>query len=770
MHLVRLSTLHRAGFRLLHLDGKAPVGPDNRKLREWTSLPPQPFPEWLAARPSPTANVGVALGGQSPLYGGGFLACLDIDLKDASPDEVRSVMRLAIEFLGESGLKAPRVKSGQGYHLYFKTTQPFKSKTLARSPRQIENPNGTKSAAWELAAYSTGRQMVLPPSIHPLTGENYSWIIPPKAITDFPLVDFESMRGADAAVTKSSHGMHSAAASVLPIPFDPQASLESFKARLSNHHYYAIKTLNKVTDKSLALYVATQALYRAGASHAQINGILMSDENEISVTMRAHTHSDDFATNLRWLDKYNVQPALSEIKNRMHFEAVARDITPAEPEPLEIDTTAAQQMGFMSVTKNGAVIPDYAALLAYFEEEQGELVVSAEEEEVFQWRGRHYVKLNDREIEAFAEENFNPAPSQTMRKEFAAKVGVTNVMSREMLDTSGRNKISFLNGVLDTRTMEFLDHSPSRFIRGHLPYDYSPDARAPLFEKWIDGLMIGDKDLVAALQEFLGYIVEGGPYVHHKMLWLSGVGRNGKSTFIDVMKALIGRQNYISASLAHLMNDKFMSAMLDGKLLCASEEVNPGDFKDSGLVKTLTGDGEITAQRKFKPAFDMTNRAKLVWSLNELPQLSDLTPGMLSRIIIIPFNRFFADSEQDKTIKQKLFDELPGIFNWALDGMKRLQKNGAFTTAAASREALEKVEHDSSSVAQWAAVYLIQGDDGDFVPSSELYLHYRKVVPYPSNMTTFFKRMAKLPGLQGLYHRKAHSNGYRNIKLNLGFS
>lgn len=761
MRTVRLSILHQAGFRLLHLNGKAPVNAG------WTALPPQPFKEWLAARPAPNSNVGVALGSQSPLLGGGFLACLDIDLKDATPDETREVMRLAVKFLGDGALKAPRVKSGQGFHVYFKTSEPFKSKVLAKAGRQITKPDGSKSAAWELAAYSTGRQMVLPPSIHPLTGERYLWIVPPTSLKDFPLIE-QSVIGA-AAESKSSHGMHGPAAA-LPTPFDPSAKLDDFRERLSNHHYYAIKTLNKVTDKSSALYGAAQALYRAGATHAQINAILMDAEHEISRTMSEHTKSDDFAKNLSWLNRYSVEPALIEARNRMSFEAVSRqiDVPKKEDEP-KVDTVVAQQMGFMAVTKNGVVIPDYAALLAFFEESHGEIVVSAEEEEVFQWRGRHYVKLTDREIEAFAEENFNPAPTQTMRKEFAAKVGVTNVTNREQLDASGRNKIAFLNGVLDTRTMEFLEHSPERFIRGHLPYDYSPDARAPFFEKWIDGLMLHDKDLVAALQEFLGYIVEGGPYTHHKMLWLSGVGRNGKSTFIDVMKALIGKQNYISASLAHLMNDKFMSAMLDGKLLCASEEVNPGDFRDSGLVKTLTGDGEITAQRKFKPAFDMTNRAKLVWSLNELPQLSDLTPGMLSRIIIIPFNRFFSDAEQDKGIKAKLFGELPGIFNWALAGMKRLKENGAFTVAQASRQALDKVEHDSSSVAQWASVYLMDGNEDDFIPSAELYLHYRKVVPHPSGMAVFFKRLAKVPGIQGRYHRKSLVKGYRCLKFHGGF-
>ena len=761
--------LHSFGFHLLWLVGKAPP------QFGWTSEKPKPFKDWLASRGHSTNNVGVALGAQSPLTCGGFLACIDVDLKDATPEETKDLLKRVVDLLGADNMKhAPRVKSGLGYHVYFRSSQPFKSKTLVKSKRKIKNLDGTESAAWELAAYSSGRQMVLPPSIHPLTGERYSWMIAPESAEDFPLVDLVTLTGGAAAPTGGfEKGPHEPVGAVLSeVPYDAGASLEDFRNKIGKHHYYAIKSLAKVTDKSRALYLAVQALYTAGATHGQINAILSDEENELSITLTNHTKSNDFGTRLRWLDKYTTVNAIEDLKKRSHFQAIAKPIVPGAKSDEAEDFFAQQNSldnGFHGVSPTGLQIPDHNALTAYFIESNGEVLTVADENEIFQWTdGKFYRSKMDLELKFFAQQNFNPTPSEQTRVEFVARVRSENVMTRESLEFSTLNKIAFENGVLDTVHKTLLNHSPSRFIRGFIPYDYDEDATCPVFEKWIAGIMCNDPELVSVLQEFMGYVIEGGSYSHHKLLWLSGTGRNGKSTFIDVLKALVGKENYISASLSSLMNDKFMAAQLDGKLLCASEEVNFGDYRDSGLIKTLTGDGEISAQRKFKPAFDFRNKAKMVQSLNELPQLQDLSLGMLSRIIIVPFNRTFTDAEQDKGIKEKLFAELPGIFNWALDGLARLRERGKFTEAKAGRIALDTVETDSSSVAQWVDHYVIQGDEKSFISTNEMYLHYRRVLPHPVNLSRFGRELARIKRLAPLKTNHDKKRGYRGVKLDLG--
>ncbi len=774
--LASFSLLHQMGLHLLWLDGKAPVDANGNFARAWTTAPRQTYQQWLNVRPPVAKNVGVALGHQSKLGDGTYLACLDFDFKDATPEEVKDVMRLACKMLGPSVIaSAPRVKSGQGYHLYFKTAEPFKSKTLVKSPRQILNPNGSKSNAWELAAYSSGRQMVLPPSIHPLTGARYSWIIAPTDTSSFPLVAATALTSGATGALLEHGGAPVAVSSAAPV--DPAAKLDDFKHKISSHYYYAIRTLNKVTDRSAMLYQAAKALHGAGATQAQINGILLSPENAISQTAYDHAKTDDYHRALAWQDRYNVKPAIEAYNKEQHFAAVAKPIPPPgagigkQTDAAYEATQAAIQMGFHATGPNNQPIPDHGALASYFEEVKGVLLTIADENEIFHWaEGKYYKRISDLEIKYFAQQNFNPAPSEQTRMEFVARVRMQNVTTRETVELSALNKIAFNNGVLDTRHKVLIHHNPKHFIRGYIPYDYDPEALCPRFAEWIQEVMCKDLDLISVLQEFMGYVVEGGAYTHHKMLWLSGSGRNGKSTFIDVLKALVGRENYISASLSSLMSDKFMASMLDGKLLCASEEVNFGDYRDSGLIKTLTGDGEITAQRKFKPAFDFRNKAKMVQSLNELPQLTDLSPGMISRIIIVPFNRTFSDAEQDKGIKEKLMAELPGIFNWALAGLERLHKNGKFTEPKAGAEALEGVQHDSSSVAQWADSYLVPADDKAFVTANEMYLHYRKVLPHPVGIARFARELGKIKRLKELKGNNSGKRGYRGVKLDLGFT
>ena len=115
------------------------------------------------------------------------------------------------------------------------------------------------------------------------------------------------------------------------------------------------------------------------------------------------------------------------------------------------------------------------------------------------------------------------------------------------------------------------------------------------------------------------------------------------------LKALIGHGNYSTLSIKQIINDKFSSADLDGKIANFSEETSPEELSDSGSFKNLTGDGELLAQKKYGDPYSFRNRAKLIMTYNEVPVLKDLSPGMLSRPIIVPWKKDLTDeSTQDR--------------------------------------------------------------------------------------------------------------------------
>jgi putative DNA primase/helicase len=281
--------------------------------------------------------------------------------------------------------------------------------------------------------------------------------------------------------------------------------------------------------------------------------------------------------------------------------------------------------------------------------------------------------------------------------------------------------------------------------------------------------MLGDKELVAILQEFMGYVVRGGEYVFHKALWLSGSGRNGKSTFIDLLKKLIGEENYATLSIKQIVTDKFASSMLDGKLANFSEETSPEELADSGPFKNLTGDGEVNAQKKFGDPYQFRNRAKLIMSYNEVPVLKDMSPGMLSRPIILPFKRDLSnDSAQDKGLKKKLFAELPGIFNFALAGWLRLEAQGKFTESAKSTIEMEEVREASCSVAQWAreSIEFLSIDSVVRVKPRALYEAYKRDVgQYAYAEQKFYKRFAMISNAASRRRRGDHGHEYAALRL-----
>jgi P4 family phage/plasmid primase-like protien len=248
----------------------------------------------------------------------------------------------------------------------------------------------------------------------------------------------------------------------------------------------------------------------------------------------------------------------------------------------------------------------------------------------------------------------------------------------------------------------------------------------------------------------------GGEYRFHRALWLGGEGRNGKSTFIDVLKALIGPGNYSVLSIKSLVGDKFAAADLDGKIANFSEETSTHELSDSGPFKNLTGDGDIRAEKKYGDPYFFRNKAKLIMTYNQIPDLSDLSKGMLSRPLIIPFEKIIDDKEQDRNIKQKLLSELPGIFNFALKGWKRLEKRDSFSFSAKSIIALE------TRIIFYDEEFNAPKGIRSYSPF-ELYDIYSSHERYPFKFISFCRRLNKHPKMRAIKSRDKRSILYENL-------
>lgn len=741
--------LHALGWAVLWLHPKA----KNPIESGWTKGPGAGW-DYLKNSYREGNNVGVRLGEASKI-GENYLACIDVDIKHATYRETAE--KALYELIGFRDF--PEVYSGSGNgsrHLYCVTAAPFKMVTYA------------KHEGWEICIYSNGRQMVLPPSIHP-NGQVYKW--ERSTYQSPPLIDvtpFQKEKSSD-ATHKNSQPRHSLnqnrRGEISHFNFSPLPHIKLDGLPISNHIRSGILRGENVTDRSAFLLQASQALVSAGLTTDEVLTILTDPSTYLGKCGYEHAKTSDRVRAAAWVYRYTLKQVEYERNPRNHFEKVDKTSLPLLPP---------ENTGFYFWGPKGKLIPNYGALLEEFKLNKPFKTI-ADMKAVYVFNGTHYVNCSPIEIKAFAEEKFEPKPEDKLRAEFYYKVLANNVMNRNFFTDSTMGKINFQNGVLDLTSSdgELLGHSPDFGFRGVLPYGYDPEAQCPIFKKWLHGVMLGDHELMAVLQEFMGYIVRGGDYKYHKALWLGGVGRNGKSTFVDLLKALIGIGNFSVLSIKALVNDKFISSDLDGKIANFSEETSPQELADSGPFKNLTGDGDLSAQKKYGDPYSFRNRAKLVMTYNQIPDLKDLSPGMLSRPLIVPFQKIIGENEQDRNIKKKLFSELPGIFNFALEGWIRLEEQEGFTKSSKSEKALQTIREESCNVYQWVEnrIEAIEdfnmnsfekGDPGVFRPI-QLYDTYCRQEKYTFKAPDFYRRLNRHPLIKA--HKKEINTGVFYIGL-----
>ncbi len=248
--------------------------------------------------------------------------------------------------------------------------------------------------------------------------------------------------------------------------------------------------------------------------------------------------------------------------------------------------------------------------------------------------------------------------------------------------------ISMGNGLLDPDTRELHAHSPDFFNFTKLPYNFDPKAECPHWLKFLSEIQ-PDADVRALLQEWFGYnLTLDTSYA--KFVLFEGEGANGKSVCCTVLKELLGKDNITAVTLEGFNAERtFPLAATLGKLANIVEELNEVDKAQEGLLKQYVSGGAITVEHKNQDPFTLTPTAKLTFATNVLPRFADRSQGLWRRMLLIPFRfQILDESKQDRRLVTPQFwrAELPGIFNWALEGLRRLKANGYFTEPRAVKE------------------------------------------------------------------------------------
>jgi putative DNA primase/helicase len=340
----------------------------------------------------------------------------------------------------------------------------------------------------------------------------------------------------------------------------------------------------------------------------------------------------------------------------------------------------------------------------------------------YAWAGTHYLEVSDAEIRAGLYKFLNGAEKLTKEgkrepfKPTATSVTYVHDALKAITHRSDRDAaplwlddrsepppsemLACRNGLLHLPGKRLLSSTPAFFGLNAVDFDY--DEHAPEPSKWLaflGQLWPRDPESIECLQEIFGYLLTQDT-AHQKAFLLVGPKRSGKGTIGRVLEKLLGTDNVTGPTLAGL-GTNFGLAPLIGKPLAIISDARLSGRADLAVIAerllSITGEDALTIDRKFRDAWTGTLPTRFLILTNELPRIADASGALVSRFIVLTLvNTFYGREDLDLT--KRLLTELPGILNWSIAGLERLQRRGRFQQPKSARGAIQELEDLGSPI------------------------------------------------------------------------
>ena len=318
----------------------------------------------------------------------------------------------------------------------------------------------------------------------------------------------------------------------------------------------------------------------------------------------------------------------------------------------------------------------------------------------------------------------------------AVRIGAFHGLDRDHLFWEGTPKhlICVKNGVLNIETEELKDHSPEYHFLAKTPVEFIPRGDPRLEGKCavrkFKGEVLGNEEDIRTFDECAGYCLYRDYHIQQAFI-LEGEGANGKSTALNLLRALLGRENVSGISLYSLCLNRFSIANLRGKAANIYNELNALSLKYTGLFKMLVGGDPIDTEKKFVQRYiNFVNHAKLIFSCNQAPKVeSDDTTALWRRFNLINFPNVFDDEHGnvDREILEKLTKplELSAFLLDALEGLRRLLDQKRFSNYRKTSEIRELYLLHSDPIKSFAETKLMEDSEG-YEVKAVVYRAYKK--------------------------------------------
>jgi len=292
---------------------------------------------------------------------------------------------------------------------------------------------------------------------------------------------------------------------------------------------------------------------------------------------------------------------------------------------------------------------------------------------------------------------------------------------RSIYESAELKYIPLANGVFDLETKELLPHDSKYRFTYQFPVQYNPEADCPITKEFFNTVLTPEQLLV--VQEWIGYYFYR-LYSHKKAIILVGEGDTGKTTLLETILFLIGKDNVSSVSLHKMSSDKFAAAHLYKRHGNIVDELSAKDISDTGNFKIATGGGSISGEYKFGNQFSFQNFSKFTFACNRIPDVADFDDeAYFNRWMVIRFGSPIQNRIPNFIATLTTEEERSGLFNFAIEGLERLLKQGQFSYYKSAVETKIEMMRSGSSMAMFTTD-MLEAEPKNEMSKSSMYDAY----------------------------------------------
>jgi putative DNA primase/helicase len=354
---------------------------------------------------------------------------------------------------------------------------------------------------------------------------------------------------------------------------------------------------------------------------------------------------------------------------------------------------------------------------------KGKYLYCLEDDRFYHYKEGYWESLFDIDFLGRIQENIIDITKYSLSRRKQIVDNYKVIGRKNLSEFNWANLINLKNGMVSPYGGKLENHDYIYYSTIRLPYIYAENEKCDLWIKSLNEIFENDEDKINILQEYFGYCLTKDT-TQIMALLLLGESKSGKSTIVHVLRNMIGIPNCSSVSMKFIANPQY-TPLLINKLVNIDADVSEKSQDFEAEFKIITSGEPITCNQKFVPTFEFIPYCKIVMAANKFPRITDHSSAFYNRLLVIPCDRVFSPSEQNRTLKTKLLEELPGILQWAIRGLNRLTKRGMFEEKDFIKNAIEELREESNPIESFFREHIeAENNSNSYIIKEDLYKKY----------------------------------------------